>query len=151
MAYKVIRDTREQLGWDFPVSSCCEGTVEQRLPTGDYTLAGYEQAFVVERKGTTGEFSQNLIQDRFNKEMLRLEKFTYPFIVCEFDMCDIQNFPEGSGIPKHLWRKLRVTPQFFLKRFWELQVLYRTKIILAGRFGGQVAASSLFKRISENV
>ncbi len=151
MGYRVIRDTREQLGWDFSVSSACEEQIEQTLPTGDYTLVGYEKLFVIERKGTSGEFARNIVQDRFDREMKRLEAFPHAFIVCEFDMLDIQNFPQNSGIPQKHWPKLRVTPQFFLMRFWELQLKYHTRIVLAGQLGGRNAASSLFKRIIENV
>lgn len=150
--YQVKRDTREQEehGWMFPESDTCLGTLTETLATADYTLAGYEKLFVIERKGSPAEFCQNIVQDRFDRELKRLEEFTHPFIICEFDMWHIQNFPKKSGIPERLWPKLRITPQYFLLRFWEIQLQYKVRIILAGADGGRNAASSLFKRIIKN-
>lgn len=142
----VLRDTQEQLGWRFAAGKYCSGTKDIKLPTGDYTLEGYENIVIIERKGTTGEFAKNICEKRFEREMARLEHFTHPFIVCEFTMEHIMKFPLDSGIPVYLWRKLRVNKSFLLKRFLELQMSYKTKIILAGIHGKTIAAS-IFKEI----
>lgn len=146
--YQVIRDTREQQGWDFGAHAPCLGTVSGTLPTGDYTLRGYEDILAIERKGSTAEFSQNVVQDRFEREMERLEAFKYPFVVLEFTLDDLASFPANSGIPRRIWPTLRITAQFLLKRLIELEVQYRTRFILAG-CQGRDYASSLFKRITE--
>jgi hypothetical protein len=39
MGYMVIRDTREQDGWEFTPSQNCAGTMDATLKTGDYTNA----------------------------------------------------------------------------------------------------------------
>jgi hypothetical protein len=142
--YTVLRDTREQQGWTFAASKSCEGTQEVKLPTGDYSLLGYND-FVIERKGTTGEFAKNIVENRFEEELKRMEKIAFPFMVLEFTMAEIINFPKGSGIPINLWPSLRINPFFLLKRFIEFQMQYKTKIILAGKYGKDIA-SSLFKR-----
>jgi hypothetical protein len=148
--YKVLRDTREQQGWDFPAKDLCLGTVDATLKTGDYTLDGYENVFVIERKMSTGEISQNIVQSRFERELQRLESFAYPFLVCEFTLEDVINFPHNSGIPRSRWSTLRISPQFLLKRLNEFQIRYRTRFIFAGQMGREFA-SSLFKRVIENV
>lgn len=148
--YRVIRDTREQRGWHFDESSSCLGTVVGTLRTGDYTIEGYEKTFVIERKGSTGEVAQNILQSRFERELERLEGFALPFLICEFTLDDVMRFPHNSGIPRPRWPKIRITPHFLLKRLVEFQVKYKTKFIFAGLHGKEYA-SSLFKRITENV
>lgn len=137
----IIVDTKEKKPWTFS-----EGMVRRGLPTGDYTLDGYEGAFVIERKGTSGELAKNLVQGRFEKELGRLEEIRWGFIICEFTMADILAFPLNSGIHPSRWRQLKIRAPFFLRRFLEIQMRYRTKIILAGPNGKDVALS-LFKRV----
>jgi hypothetical protein len=150
LPYLVLRDTREQQGWEFPAKAPCLGTELATLKTGDYTLKGYEGVFVVERKFSTGEIAQNIVQDRFERELQRLEEFRFPFLVCEFTLADIISFPANSGIPKFKWRSLRITPQFLMKRLNEFQLRYKTRLTFAGIHGREFV-SSLFKRITENV
>ncbi len=146
--YTVIRTKNEQLGWSFAPSDRCLGTIPGTLKTGDYSLVGYEKLFVIERKGSSGEFAQNVVQDRFEKELVRLEEFVHPFIILEFTLEEIVSFPVNSGIPEEKWSELRVKPLFFMKRLNELNLQYRTKILFCGGRGWELA-SSLFKRITE--
>lgn len=148
--YQVIRDTREQKGWHFPVSPPCLGTVVGTLKTGDYTLKGYEDQFVIERKGSIAEFVENVVQQRFERELQRLEAFPHAFVVLEFTFDDIVNWPLTAAIPERAKQATRLTPQFIMKRFNEFQIMYKTKFILAGEYGLYVA-SSLFKRVVERV
>jgi hypothetical protein len=150
--YQVIRDTREKqnFGWTFPISERCHGTVEEAMMTGDYTLRGFEKLFVIERKGTMAEFARNLVETRFHDEMCRLDEIAHPFLVLEFEFSNIMTFPAGSGIPQDKWKYLRLTPQAILQKVHELQIRHRAKILFAGKFGRE-CASSLFKRVMENV
>lgn len=156
--YTVLRDTSEKKGkgWQFPTSDTCLGTVEKNLYTGDYSLDGYydNKIFCIERKGAVTEFVANLTQkekwDDFKQELERLEEFRFPFIICEFPYSLFENYPHGSGIPFQSWSKIRVKPQFLIKRLWEIQLRFKTKILFAN-LGGETAASSLFKRIVEHV
>jgi hypothetical protein len=139
--YTVIRDNQEKINrWTF------DNMVEAHLETGDYTLRGYESTFVIEKKSSTGEFAGNIVQPRFERELERLETFAHPFVICEFTMEDIYKFPCSSGIPSHLWKNLRVSSHFMVKKLLEYQLNYKTKFILAGSRGREVALS-LFKRI----
>lgn len=147
--YVVISDTREQHPWEFSYSQYCKGTIYTKLPTGDYTLEGFEDILCIERKASTNEFSQNICQDRFKKELDRMQSFRYAFIICEFTMDDILSFPKNSGIPHQLWPKVKIKPYFILKSYIEIEVLHNVKIILAGTHGKDIA-SSIFKRVVEN-
>lgn len=150
--FTVIRDTREKEnhGWQFNKSKYCRGTENSTMATGDYTLVGFEDKFVIERKGSISEWAGNVFQDRFEKELQRLEDIPYSFILLEFNMSDIVNYPMGSGIPKSKWRYLRVTGTSLLRRTLEFMVQYNTKIILCGNKGKDTALS-LFKRIYQNL
>lgn len=150
MRYTVIRDTREQDGWDFPESQYCAGTVVATMKTGDYTLSGFENELCIERKGAISEFAKNIIEERFELELIRLEEFKFPFMVLEFDMNDILLFPKTSTIPKSQWSRVKMSPFFILKKLIEYQVNYKCKIILAGRGNGRTIAGSIFKRVIEN-
>ena len=119
-----------------------------KLPTGDYTIQGFEKILTIERKQSTSEFSQNILEARFDRELVRLEAFKYPFIILEFTMDDILDYPKGSGIPIRLWPKLRINSWKLLKTLMEYELKYKTKIILAGKNGKEVAAS-IFKRVVE--
>ena len=149
VTFKVIKDTREQQGWEFPRGSTCLGTTVKKLLTGDYTIEEHEKEFVIERKATTGEFAKNITETRFKRELERLETFTHPFIICEFSMEDILMFPKNSGIPISRWPLLRVTSDYILKEMLRMQVEYKVKFILAGKASGYKVAWSLFKRFAE--
>lgn len=146
--FTVARDSREQKGngWWFEESDRCAGTIVKTLQTGDYTIEGYESLLCIERKASTGEFAKNITEARFDRELERMESFRYPFVILEFSLRDIINFPKNSGIPQHKWSEIKIKPQFMLKRLVEYQVKYKSKIIFADYYGAQMA-ESIFKRI----
>lgn len=147
--YLVIRDTREQEGWTFPCSDTCDGTIEETMKTGDYTIRGYESVLSVERKASTAEISMNMFQPRFVRELERMEQFKHSYLVCEFTIADIVSFPFRSGIPQSKWKQLKTTPQLLMKKLIEFQLRFKTKWIFAGS-DGRAFCSSLFKRVIEN-
>jgi hypothetical protein len=151
--YTVLRDTREKdgFGWKFNPSVWCLGTEERKLDTGDYTLEGLEDRFVIERKADTSEFSKNVMEARFVRELERLNDYDYPFIVLEFSMQDILDFPANSKIPPYKWSRLKVTNQMMLAKLMEFQVKFRARWILAGAGNGHRVASCLMKRIAEKI
>lgn len=133
--FTVFQDTREQLGWDFEENEYCNGMVTTTLKTGDYTIQGFEDIICIERKGSLAEFSHNIVEKRFEKELERMRQFTHSFLILEFDMHDLYNFPLGSTIPKWKWPELKVTSKFIEKKLIEYELKYPTKIVLAGRSG----------------
>jgi ERCC4-type nuclease len=151
--FTVIRDTQEKVDfWEFPAAGPCLGTIDKRLPTGDYTLAGYEKTLCIERKRNMGELAGNLTEERFHRELERLEAFPLPLLVCEFPFADVLSFPLNSGIPEERWPKLRVTANYLLNCLNQILVKHRTRIIYAGSHEmAKRQATSLFKRVVENV
>jgi hypothetical protein len=149
--YTVIRDKKEKSGyWQFNKSLKCNGTIDKTLLTGDYTLLNYEHIFTIERKASTGELSGNLTTRRFENELKRMAVLPHSFLLLEFDLKDICNFPLNSGIPKPIWRKLRVSAGYLLKRLVEIQCTYpNIQIIFAGnRENAQKIALQIFKEMA---
>src|SRR5271165_2250979 len=137
--YLVVVDSCEKVGWHFEPNEECLGEEIHNLNTGDYTLRGLEDKFIIERKGKIAEFSTNICEKRFDKELERLEGFQWPFMILEFDLMDVILFPKTSTIPKHLWGRIKVTPQFILSRIAYYSIHYKTKIIFAGTNGKTIA------------
>lgn len=147
--YTVIRDSREQTDfWHFPESPWCLGTVKGTLKTGDYTLQGLENIFTIERKANTGEFSQNITEKRFLRELERLDYMPQAYLILEFTWEDIELFPHNSGIPSKFWPKLRVSGKFMRKRLIEIMSDYNVQILLVGDRGPEIA-ECIFRRMGE--
>lgn len=143
----VYRDSAEKKGWIFLSDDEIEITEKANLFTGDYTIKGFEKDFIIERKGSTAEFAHNIFEKRFEDELIRLEDFKYPILICEFTMEDLRDFPVNSGIPPKIWNKVKVRGKYLMSAFARYQVKYKTKFILAGTEGMSIA-KSLFKIVS---
>jgi len=147
--FVIIRDTREQKGWGF--NAKCE-IKEKALATGDYTIEGLEDKLCIERKYSVAELAHNIVSDRFTRELERMAKFPYAFLLCEFDMFDINLYPEGCNIPKSKLRSIKVRPAFIMKRISDIQVKYGIHVVFcgAGQQNAQWIALNIMKRVYEN-
>ena len=148
----ILRDTREKTGWNFAPCNFCEAQEIATLPTGDYTVKGLEKTLCIERKGISSEFCNNIFDtnQRFIRELERMNEFKYPYVILEFTMKDIINFPMNSGIPYGRQRFMKINGGVLLKRFIEVQLQFPCiKFILAGNNGKEFALS-LMKRVVEN-
>lgn len=150
--YSVIRDTREKVGhgYEWPITESCLGTTIKKLDTGDYSLEGFQDVFVIERKDSISELATNLTEKRFWNELDRLEEFKYPFLFLDFYIDDVILFPQTSNIPIWKQKDIKVTNKFLMMKINEIQVKYKTKVMFVGPYGHEVA-SSLFKRIVDTV
>lgn len=153
--FTVIRDTSEKKdhGWLFTESTHCTGTELFNLYTGDYSLKGlHEQKFfVIERKGSVCELVANMTQTdkwaNFKDELERLEEWKHPFVVCEFPFRLLVSYPFGSNLPRHLWKKVRIRPQFILSRMHDIFFHFKTKFIFADTpEAAKQVALNLFKK-----
>lgn len=147
--FTVIRDNQEKIDyWEFPERSWCTGTISKHLKTGDYSLVGMEEFFTIERKRDTGEFSKNIIESRFTRELQRLDQIPQAYMILEFTWDDIESFPHNSGIPSKYWNSLRITSKFMFKRLIEIMSDYNIQVILAGNKGPEIA-DRIFRRMNE--
>ena len=89
----IVIDTREQRPYAFP------GAVPGALPTGDYSLLGYEDQVAVERKSKSDAYS-SLGRDRarFRREAERLGAMPFGAIVVEAGTVDFLRPPPFSQL-----------------------------------------------------
>ncbi len=150
--YTVIKDTREKEGYFFKPYDKCDGMVVETMKTGDYTLKGLEDVLCIERKASTAEISMNLGRKKkpFQAEMERMKDFDHSFIVCEFSMDDLINFPKNSGIPSGKQKFVKITGKYMLKTLIEFQLWYDTKILFCdNKHNAFLVTNSIFKRMNE--
>ena len=124
--YTILRDTREKNGWDFQSFDRCKAVKDWGLKTGDYTAKGLEQNLVIERKATTGELAMNLGKKKapFEAEMQRMSQFRWAYIICEFSIDNLMDFPQNSGIPRRRWQFIRMNGKFMWRKIREIQEDY---------------------------
>lgn len=78
---KIIIDTREQKPYQFPLE---HEIVSRGLKTGDYSVEGFEDTVVVERKGL-GDLIHCLTtgRARFRRQLGRLRKIPYRTVIID--------------------------------------------------------------------
>jgi len=99
---KIIQDTREQKPWHFEFYGAEQ--ISQKLDTGDYSFIGGEQFLVIDRKADVLELYHNFFTDdykRFKKELLRMGSILEKYIICEFPIQDIVDFPSSARVKKN--------------------------------------------------
>ena len=155
-AYTVIKDSREQDGYTFtPFSGryhTCKGMVVRKLDTGDYSLEGLEDKVCIERKASVSELAINLGKDkkRFMAEVERMKEFPHKFLILEFSLTDLMNFPEGSDIPEEKWSSIVITNKYLLKMLIEFQMYDDIHVIFCdSRAKAKLIVSSILKRVNE--
>jgi ERCC4-type nuclease len=122
----------------------------QALPTGDYTVRGFERELCIERKATVTEIAQNVTKDRFLRELDRMLEYKYRYLICEFDIPEVLGWPHNSPYLAKIVNKIRVNPQFIMSSFAMMQVEYGINVIFCStRFYAECCAVNIMKRISE--
>ena len=150
--YIILKDTREKNGWDFESFDRCRTVARWGLKTGDYTAKGLEKELVIERKASTGELAINLGKKRkaFEAEIERMTNFRWKYIICEFSIDDLMNFPKNSGIPKKQIQYVRMNGKFMWKKLCEYQEQYGVQVIFCeNKEHAEERAIMIFDEVSE--
>lgn len=82
----IIRDTREQAGYQFQYLDNPPMVVDVTLTTGDYSIQGLEDQICIERKSLNdafGTFGRD--RRRFERELERMKSFSFRAVVIEAD------------------------------------------------------------------
>lgn len=114
----ILVDAREQAPWTFG-----DGFVATRatLTTGDYTVAGLEDRFAIERK-SLGDFVGTVIHNwiRFRKELNRLGGMDLAAVVVEADVADaVEKRYDSDAAPEAvLGRAAEITIDHGIPVFW---------------------------------
>lgn len=151
--FTVAVDSREQSFHRFIKTDYCNGSNTCALKWGDYSLEGFQDKFVVERKSSVTELYSNICGkdwERFKKELEALRDYPDAFLLFEFSFSDVLRFPNTCKLPLKVKRQLARRRSYFLRRLMEIQVQYRIPIIWAGNSdNAKEILISLFKRIWE--
>ena len=152
--FVIIEDTREKNGWDFDGFEECKATIQRGLKTGDYTLEGLEDVLCIERKASTGELAMNLgkKQKQFDAEIERMSEFRWAYILCEFSIDNLMQFPKGSTIPPRRWKYLRMNGKFMWRKICEYKEQYGIETLFCDtKENAEESAMQIFNRVSEMV
>ena len=154
--FTIIKDTREKQGYTFAASRTkyhvCKGMVVRKLDTGDYSVEGLEDKVCVERKASVVELATNVVvsRRRFDAEIERMKEFPHRFLVLEFSLTDLMDFPEGSDVPDREIKKLRITNKYMLRYLMELQINHGVNVIFCdSKKNAKWTVLSILKRINE--
>lgn len=151
--YTVLKDSREQQGWFFPADDLsCAGMEIAGLKTGDYVMKEYPTVLCVERKKSAGEIAINFgkARQRFEKEFERMRAFRFSYMVCEFSLQDVIDYPENSGIPQKKRDTVFITGKYVLKCLIEFQLKYGVQVVFCDNAkNAEIFTRSLFKRVHE--
>ena len=126
---KRIIDSREQLAFQFKPPKYRDVDVEiGALPTGDYSLAGFEDRIAVERKSLDDLVGclMNDQRERFERELTRARPYDLFCVVVEASMEEIRN---------HSYRSL-MKPRAVLQSIAAFQVRYRVPFAFCGNRAG---------------
>jgi ERCC4-type nuclease len=126
--------------------------INRKLDTGDYSIEGLEDKLCIERKASVVEFANNIGHDtvRFAKEIERMKSFPFRFIILEFSLSDLMDFPERSGIPEDDWGKLKITNKFMLRKIMEFQMHDDIHVMFCdSKKNAKWAVLSIIKRVNE--
>lgn len=149
--FNVIRDTQEKKNfWTFANYEEVEQVIDRKLPTGDYTIEGFEENLCIERKHNISELAKNINEDRFERELERMNQFYYPYVLLEFGLDEVDNYPNVSCVPYKIRPKIKVRGPFIFKKLAEMSVKYQVHIIPCGhpKYAEELAMS-IMKRVYE--
>ena len=149
--FNVVRDTREQKDfWTFANYDEVGTVIDRKLDTGDYTIEGMEENLCIERKRNVSELAKNINEDRFERELERMSKFYYSFLILSFGFDDIDNYPNVSCVPYKIRKKVKVRGPYILKRLSDMIIKYKISVIPCGHSKyAEKMVVSLMKRIYE--
>lgn len=149
--YRVIKDTREHKGkgWYFDECNKCLGTSQEALKTGDYTLEHIKDKFVIERKGSVGEWAGNVFEDRFFNELERLNNIKHAYIILEFTIEELLRYPANLKIPMWKKRRIRATGKHILSRTLNMHLDFPNITFLFVGNDGKLVANRLFSEMTE--
>lgn len=145
--YTVIRDTREQIPWEFTSDQYCDGFIRQKLDAGDYSIVGYENIVAIERKRNTGEIAANINAPRFEKALARLNEVQHAYMIFEFTADDVLAFPYGSGIPLKKQQYLKVSGNYIMSKIMGYMFKYPNVRIIFGGSQAERIAQFIFKKV----
>ena len=141
--FVVIKDDREKNGWSFEQEEKQNGKFRiagcktQRMSTADYTIEGFQNELLIEKKSGFSEIAVNFFtkknRERFEREMERLRGVTHKYILIEGNL-DQDKLKLGLV-------KSRFAPPMSVVLSWlmRLTLEYNVHVLFVGDCGQTVA------------
>ena len=146
-SFTVLIDTHEKYPWSF-TSSAILGTKYVHLKTGDYTVENLEDKLCIERKRTANELAQNVQDERFFRELDRMQQFPYRYILLESTLQKIVDYPHSEDLSPAILKRIQMRGAYLLKCINRMQVKYGVNIIYCGNSdNAQWVATNLMKEV----
>jgi ERCC4-type nuclease len=118
---KILKDETGKTRYGIPALYI--PTVQQRLETGDYSVAGFESEVSVERKSLEDLYGTIAGgRDRFERELERLASLKVAHVVIECDwLSALKDPPSRSKLsPKTIFRSINAWEQEFPTIHWQM-------------------------------
>ena len=117
----IVVDTREQAPYTFKSVEPSPEVIAGTLRTGDYSLVGYEDQVVVERKSLIDAFgSFGRGRQRFEKALQRMAEMKFAAVVIESDWLHILRHPPSRSKlnPRTVYASIIAWQQRYGVHFW---------------------------------
>ena len=146
-SFRVCIDTQEKKPWTFS-SSIIEGIDFVHLKTGDYTIAGLENILCIGRKRSVTELAQNIHEERFFKELERMQAIPYRYILLESSLQHVIDYPMKEDLPPDVMNQIKIRGPYVLKCLNRIQVKYGVNIIYCETpYNAQWIATNIMKEV----
>jgi len=142
---KIIVDTRERNPWKFSKAEWPFGYERLALKTGDYSLNGLHDIFTIDKKAKVTELARNLSESRFERELERMRGMKHSYIVCDFPLSDLEQFPYIDSVPHFLRKKIRAKGPYLVSILERLKAEYPTEWIFTEVGGAREATLTIIK------
>ena len=119
----LIIDTREKKPLNITCGRVYANIIRDKLDTGDYSIDGLQEYLCIERKGCVTEVARNLFEDRFIRELDRMNH-KYSFVIFEFTCEELLRYPYGCGLSSRTIKTIRMNGKLLTSRLIELQLKY---------------------------
>ena len=115
-------------------------------------MEGLEDVLCIERKASTGELAMNLgkKQKQFDAEIERMSEFRWAYILCEFSIDTLMQFPKNSSIPHNRWKYLRMNGKFMWRKICEYKEQYGIETLFCDtKENAEESAMQIFNKVTE--
>ena len=79
-----------------------------------------------------------------------MNDYLYKFILLEFSLQNVLDYPIGSNVPQRVWSKIKIRPAYILKFLTELQTKHNINVVFCDNpTAANQMAFSIIKRVNE--
>ena len=116
---RIVIDSREQQPYEY------DNSIVAALPSGDYSLEGYEHVIAIERKSKEDAYnSLGCDRERFKREIIRLSEYRFAAVIIECSVYAFMKYPPRWRTFKGGWETSKLNPKAALNTLTSWQLKY---------------------------